>query len=103
MFSTFGLLLSAPFKDIPQAMPPATVVRIAMVFLAGVFTPFTMLPTVLQTIAYALPLTYSVSALRQAWSVNLNFQTFLLDTLIQIAFAIIFLIAATKILKRTME
>ncbi len=103
MFSTFGLLLSAPFRDIPQAMPPATVVRIAMVFLAGVFTPFAMLPTVLQTIAYALPLTYSVSALRQAWSVNLNLQTFLLDILIQIAFAIIFLIAATKILKRTME
>jgi len=84
-------------------MPPATVVRIAMVFLAGVFTPFAMLPTILQTIAYALPLTYSVSALRQAWSVTLNLQTFVVDCSIQIAFAILFLVAATKILQRTME
>jgi ABC-2 type transport system permease protein len=103
MFSTFGLLLSAPFKDIPQAMPPATVVRIAMVFLGGVFTPITMLPATLQTIAYALPLTYSVSALRQAWSGNIDLQMFLVDSSIQIAFAIIFLVAATKILRRTIE
>jgi ABC-2 type transport system permease protein len=103
MFSTFGLLLSAPFKDIPQAMPPATVVRIAMVFLGAVFTPITTLPTALQTIAYALPLTYSVSALRQAWSGNINLQIFLIDFFIQIVFAIVFLVAAIKILKRTME
>ena len=103
MFSAFGLFLSAPFRDIPQAMPPATVVRIAMVFLGGVFTPITMLPTVLQTIAYALPLTYSVSALRQAWSGNINLQMFLVDSAVQIVFAIIFLIAATKMLRRTIE
>jgi len=103
MFSTFGLFLSAPFKDIPQAMPPATVVRIAMVFLGAVFTPITTLPAVLQTIAYALPLTYTVSTLRQAWGGNINVQMFLIDTLIQVAFAIFFLAAATKILQRTME
>jgi ABC-2 type transport system permease protein len=103
MFSTFGLLLSAPFRDIPQAMPPATVVRIAMVFLGAVFTPITMLPTALQTIAYALPLTYSVSALRQAWSGNINLQAFFVDSSVQIIFAVIFLVAATKILQRTIE
>ncbi len=103
MFSTFGLLLASPFKDIPQAMPPATVVRIAMVFLGAVFTPITMLPAVLQTAAYAIPLTYSVSALRQAWSPSINLQTFLIDSSVQIVFAIIFLIAATKILQKTME
>ena len=103
MFSAFGLLLSAPFRDIPQAMPPATVVRIAMVFLGGVFTPITMLPAALHTIAYALPLTYSVSALRQAWSGNINLQMYLVDSAVQIVFAIIFLAAATKILKMTIE
>jgi ABC-2 type transport system permease protein len=103
MFSTFGLLLSAPFRDIPQAMPPATVVRIAMVFLGAVFSPITALPTVLQTVAYALPLTYSVSALRQAWSLNVNLEMFLIDSSIQIVFAIAFLVAATKIIQRTME
>ena len=103
MFSTFGLFLSSPFRDIPQAMPPATVVRIAMVFLGGVFTPITMLPTALQTIAYAMPLTYSVSALRQAWSGNIDLQTFFVDSSIQIVLAIIFLVAATNILHRTSE
>jgi ABC-2 type transport system permease protein len=103
MFSTFGLLLSAPFRDIPQAMPPATVIRIAMVFLAGVFTPFALLPAVLQTIAYALPLTYSVSALHQAWSGTVDLQMFFIDSSIQIVFAVFFLIAATKVLRRTIE
>ena len=103
MFSTFGLLLSAPFRDIPQAMPPATVVRIAMVFMAGVFTPLAMLPSILQTIAYALPLTYSVSALRQAWSVSTDLQSFFVASVIQIIFAIIFLVLATRILQRTIE
>jgi ABC-2 type transport system permease protein len=103
MFSAFGLFLSAPFRDIPQAMPPATVVRIAMVFLGGVFTPITMLPQALQTIAYALPLTYSVSGLRQAWSGNIDIQLFFVDSAVQIVFSIFFLVAATKILHRTIE
>jgi ABC-2 type transport system permease protein len=103
MFSAFGLLLAAPFKDIPQAMPPATVVRIAMVFIGGVFTPLAMLPLALQTVAYALPLTYSVSALRQAWSGSINLQMYLVDSAVQMVFAIIFLVAATKILNRTIE
>jgi ABC-2 type transport system permease protein len=103
MFSAFGLLLSAPFKDIPQAMPPATVVRIAMVFLAGVFSPIALLPTALQIIAYAIPLTYSVGALRQAWSGSIDLQSFFVNSSIQIIFAIIFLVAATKILQRTIE
>src|SRR4030042_347195 len=103
MFSAFGLLLSAPFRDIPQAMPPATVVRIAMVFLGGVFTPLSMLPATLQTVAYAMPLTYSVSALRQAWSGNINLQMYLVNCLVQIVFAIIFLVLATKTLQKTIE
>lgn len=103
MFSTFGLFLSAPFRDIPQAMPPATVVRIAMVFLAGVFTPIAMLPEALQIIAYALPLTYSVSSLRQAWSGSIDLQMFFVDSSIQLIFAIVFLIAASKVLYRTID
>src|SRR4030043_67165 len=85
LFSAFGLFLSAPFRDIPEAMPPATVVRIALVFLCGVFTPITMLPAALQTVAYALPLTYSVSSLRQAWRGNIDLQMFLVNCLVNIA------------------
>src|SRR4030043_2278048 len=87
MFSSFGLFLSAPFRDIPQAMPPATVVRIAMIFISGVFIPLVAMPTFLQVLAYAMPLTYSVSGLRQAWSGNIDLQMFLVNCLVQIVFA----------------
>src|SRR4030065_738016 len=76
-FSTFGLLLSAPFRDIPQAMPPATVVRIALVFLCGVFIPIASIPTSLQAVAYFVPLTYSVGALRQTMGGPINGEMFL--------------------------
>jgi ABC-2 type transport system permease protein len=103
MFSVFGLLLSAPFRDIPDAMPPATVVRIAMVFVCGVFIPIEAMPTPLQTVAYALPLTYSVDALRQAMNGPLTLQSFLIDIAVQFVYAIIFLFATIHLLTRTIE
>ena len=103
MFSAFGLFLSAPFRDIPQAMPPATVVRIAMVFLCGVFTPIEIMPKSLQTIAYTLPLTYSVDAFRQAMSAPINIQMFFVDLGVQIFYSIVFLVATIEVLKRTVE
>lgn len=103
MFSAFGLFLSAPFRDIPEAMPPATVVRIAMVFICGVFIPIEAMPISLQAVAYTLPLTYSVDALRRAMSGPINTQMFLVDLGVQIFYSVIFLVAATKMLKRTIE
>ena len=103
VFSTFGLFLSAPFRDIPQAMPPATVVRIAMVFLCGVFTPIEIMPAYLQAVAYSLPLTYSVDALRQAMSGSINIQMFLIDLAVQIFYTIVFLVATIQVLKKTIE
>jgi len=103
MFSAFGLFLSAPFRDIPDAMPPATVVRIAMVFICGVFIPIEAMPISLQTVAYLLPLTYSVDALRQSMSGPLDIQMFLIDLAVQIFYSIVFLVAAIQVLKRTIE
>ena len=103
MFSAFGLFLSAPFRDIPDAMPPATVVRIAMVFICGVFIPIEAMPAPLQTIAYLLPLTYSVDALRQAMSESMNVEMFLIDLLVQLLYSIGFLLATTKVLERTIR
>ncbi len=103
MFSALGLFMSAPFRDIPEAMPPATVVRIAMVFICGVFMPVGDMPASLQTVAYLLPLTYSVDALRQAMSETVNIQMFLIDLGVQISYSIIFMFAATKMLERTIK
>jgi ABC-2 type transport system permease protein len=102
-FSAFGLLLSAPFRDIPQAMPPATVVRIAMIFISGVFIPIVAMPTFLQSVAYALPLTYSVDSLRQAMSGSINTQMFLIDLGAQVLFSLVFLAVTVQVLKKTTE
>jgi ABC-2 type transport system permease protein len=102
-FSAFGLLLSAPFRDIPEAMPPATVIRITMVFLCGVFIPIGSMHVFLQAVAYSLPLTYSLDALRQAMSASVNVQMFLFNLGVQALYSIAFLVAATKILQRTLK
>ena len=103
LFSAFGLFLSAPFRDIPQAMPPATVVRIAMVFISGVFIPVEAMPIPIQTVAYSMPLAYSVDALRQAMSGSINTQMFLIDLAVQILYSLVFLVAAIQLLKKTIE
>ncbi len=102
-FSAFGMLLSAPFRDIPQAMPPATVVRIVMIFISGVFIPLAAMPTFLQVLAYALPLTYSVDSLRQAMSSSINTQLFLIDMGAQVFFSLVFLAVTVWVLKKTIE
>ena len=102
-FSTFGLLLSAPFRDIPQAMPPATVVRIAMIFISGVFIPIAAMSTLLQILAYAMPLTYSVDSLRQAMSSSINTQMFLIDLGAQVLFSVFFLAVTVWVIKKTIE
>jgi ABC-2 type transport system permease protein len=102
-FSAFGMLLSAPFRDIPQAMPPATVVRIAMIFISGVFIPLVAMPALLQVLAYAMPLTYSVDSLRQAMSSSINAQMFLIDLGVQAFFSLVFLAVTVWVLKKTIE
>jgi ABC-2 type transport system permease protein len=56
VFSALGVCLSTPFRDVPQAMPPATLVRVAMVFLGGVFIPIAAMPSFLQVISFFLPI-----------------------------------------------
>jgi ABC-2 type transport system permease protein len=91
------------FSRHPDAMPPTTVVRIAMVFICGVFMPITNMASSLQTVAYPLPLTYSIDALRQAMVGSLDIQVFLIDLTVQILYSLVFLFATIKLLKRTLD
>jgi ABC-2 type transport system permease protein len=102
-FSAFGLFLSVPFKDIPQAMPPATVIRIALIFISGVFIPIAVMPTFLQVVAYAMPLSYSVDLLRQAMGSSVNAQIFLVNLGAQVFFSLLFLIITVHLLKKSIE
>lgn len=103
VFSAVGVCISAPFRDIPEAMPPATLLRVLMVFLGGVLIPVAAMPNFLQYVAYLLPLTYSVDMLQQAMTGQIIIQLFLQDAAALTAFSVFFLTSAVWILKRTIH
>ena len=102
--STFGVFLATPFREIPQAMPPATVIRIFMVFVCGVFQPISELPISFQIMAYFLPLTYSVELFEQAFGGGFLHPFIILISLgALMVFMILFLILGYKIFKHKIE
>lgn len=102
-FAVLGVCISAPFGDIPEAMPPATLLRVAMVFLGGVFLPVAEMPKFLQFIARLFPLTYAVEILRQATTGQIIVQAVLVDTIVLILFSIFFFVAGVFIIKKTLR
>src|SRR3990170_7563350 len=103
VFSALGVCISAPFRDIPEAMPPATLLRVSMVFLSGVLIPVATMPNFLQIIAYLLPLTYAVDMLQQAMTGQIAAQLLLVDTSALVVFSFFFFVVAVWILKRTLH
>ncbi|MFP3984771.1 MAG: ABC transporter permease [Candidatus Bathyarchaeia archaeon] len=102
-FSALGMCISAPFRDIPEAMPPATLLRVLMVFLGGVLIPVEALPNFLQIVAYLLPVTYAVDMLQQAMTGQITAHLFLLNTAVLMMFSVLFFEAAVLMLKRTIQ
>ncbi len=90
-FSSFGICLAAPFRDVPQAMPPATVVRIFIVFLSGAFAPLQDAPKWWLITSRLSPLTYSVDALRQAMNGPLDARRFIIDLGVLLLYTVVFL------------
>ena len=102
-FSALGVCISAPFGDVPQAMPPATLIRIAMVFLGGVFIPIATMPNSLQLVAHLLPVTYAVDILQQATTGQIVVQPLITDFAALILFSAIFFATAVALLKRALH
>jgi len=102
-FSALGICISAPFRDVPQAMPPATLIRVALVFLGGVFIPVATMPTFLQFAAYLLPVTYAIDMLRQATTGYITTQTLIVDVAALLLFASVFFAIAVLLLKKTVR
>ena len=101
-FSALGVCLSTPFRDVPQAMPPATLIRVAMVFLGGVFIPIAAMPSILQVISYLLPITYSIDILQQATTGQLMAQNLVIDIAALILFTVGFFSIAKIVLKKAL-
>ncbi len=68
MASTFlGLFIAVSVSEVFEAQTFSNFVRFPMIFLCGLFFPIAMLPTFLQPLAYALPVTYGVDVLHGAF------------------------------------
>ena len=64
--SALGALVAVSVTEVFEAQTLSNFFRFPMIFLCGVFIPVEAMPLVLQVVAYFLPLTYSVNALRMA-------------------------------------
>ena len=64
--SALGALVAVSVTEVFEAQTLSNFFRFPMIFLCGVFIPVEAMPLVLQVVAYLLPLTYSVNALRMA-------------------------------------
>ena len=102
-FSALGICISAPFRDVPQAMPPATLIRVVLIFLGGVFIPVATMPAYLQYAAYLLPVTYAIDMLRQATTGYIIIQTLIVDVAALFLFAMFFFAIAVVLLKKTVR
>jgi len=99
-FSGFGLCLAAPFRDVPQAMPPATVVRIFIVFLSGAFAPLGDGSGIWTAIARLSPLTYSIDALYAAVAGPTSIAHSLLQWGVLFVYGLLFLGITLRVLGR---
>jgi len=99
VFSALGTLLCVLVKEVFEAQTLANLPRFLMVFLCGIFYPISAMPSVLQYIAYALPLTYTVDGIRQAFLLGRTTMV-LVDLIVLIIFFMAFTFPAIKLLRR---
>jgi len=105
-FSALGTVISVRANDITQAMMPLNLIRLIMIFMSGVFLPleeeYAFMPS-LQVLAYALPLTYSVDAVRQTSWGPIRIESLVIDWVALFLFAVTFLIMSAKLLRRSLR
>ena len=103
-FAFLGILISVSVREVFEAMTLSNFFRFPMIFLCGVFFPITSMPIVLKVIAFFLPLTYSVDALRQSMLAQDGLLHRWLDVAILLGFSIfLFEFGVRVFFKRSQE
>jgi len=101
--SALGSLVAVSVKEVFEAQTLSNYFRFPMIFLCGVFLPVESMPMPLQWLAHALPLTYSVNALHQTFIGPLQHTVFALNITTLTLFFSLFMIMATRLLKKHLE
>ena len=101
--SALGSLVAVSVREVFEAQTLSNYFRFPMIFLCGVFIPVESMPMPLQWLAYALPLTYSVNALRQTFTGSLQYADLAFNLTALTIFLLIFMAAAARLLRKYLE
>jgi ABC-2 type transport system permease protein len=73
-----------------------------MMFLSGIFFPIQMMPSFMQTIAYWLPFTYAIDAMRRIMIFGVTLSAVATDMLVMVGFGVVMLLIAIPAFTRAM-
>jgi ABC-2 type transport system permease protein len=102
IFSSLGALLCVLVKEVFEAQTLLNLPRFVMIFLCGVVYPVSAMPVGLQYLAHIMPLTYTVTGLRDAFSLSSSTMVFI-ESLILMGFFVLFIFPAIKLLYKKFE
>ncbi len=91
LFSGAGMVLAGLVKDPEAASGLGNIIAFPMMLLSGTFWPISSMPSYLQTVAQALPLTYFADGLRNSM-VSANFSAAFTDLVVVAIFAIVLIL-----------
>ena len=101
-FSSLGLIFSSAPTSLPSnVMMLSSMVRFPIIFISGVFIPLSDLPGWGQAVSYISPLTYFTDIARHLIQ-GAGYLPIVIDLLVLLAFAALFLVVAIKLHQRTM-
>jgi ABC-2 type transport system permease protein len=98
---TLGILLSSAAKREAQAVQFIPLIVLPAFLLAGIFWPIEAIPPWLRPASYFIPPTYAVNGLRSVMLRGWGLEHVWLEILVLVVFAVVFLIGAVAVLKRS--
>lgn len=101
-FVGLGIVLTSVAEDEETASMIMMTLTMPMVFLSGIFFPIQMMPSFMQTIAYWLPFTYAIDAMRRIMIFGVALTSVGVDMLVMISFGIVMLLIAIPAFNRAM-
>jgi len=99
VFLVFGLVASSLAKSVDTVEPMTRAITLPMMFLGDVFFPIKLMPSWLQPISRALPLTYMSDALRKVITEGASLYTIRIDLIVLFAWGVVGFFVAYKTFK----
>lgn len=101
-FVGLGIVLTSVAEDEQTASMIMMTLTMPMLFLSGIFFPIQMMPSFMQTIAYCLPFTYAIDAIRRIMIFGVALTSVGVDLLVMISFGVVMLLIAIPTFNRAM-